>query len=209
MENSQRPMFGAAIGALMELHGKQPSEAMLDLYWESLKHLEASEFKAAIGEVVRSSKFMPKPSEILEVIEGPRKNTAAMQWAHVRRTMDFGDIYCSPDFGRVVNAVLHALGGWEVLCEKTIPELVWYQKDFERIYADFESKDLSSMRIEGHVGNFGKAPTWCALPGTPKAPLQIESAGRHDVSDFVRKLADDKSLRRDDEQEQQLAEGKS
>lgn len=199
MENKDRPVFAAAIGALMELHGKTPSESMLDLYWESLKQLSVNDFKVAIGKVARECKFMPKPVEIIEAIERSTKITAAMQWAHVRNMMYKIDIYGSPDFGPLVNAVLHALGGWKVLCWKSLPDLVWYQKDFERLYTEFGAKDLSGLRTDGHVGEFGKPPTWCALEGTQKPPTMLPSGPANGVSAIVRALAESKSLEHTEE----------
>lgn len=194
MTDDDRTAFSDALTALGIASGQPVSTAMRDVYWQFLRDLGRDDFLRAVGIAGRTLKFFPKPSELRDFAEGPGRITPAMQWAHVRRTMDTLDVYGSPDFGAVCNAVIHALGGWKVLCEKSIPELVWYQKDFERLYAEYAAKDLTGLRIEGHVGEFGKPPTWCALPGTPEPPKQIESPGRNGINPIVRGLADDKTL---------------
>ena len=185
--------FKAAIAALAATFGRAVEPAMLKGYEIGLADLTDQQLSFATARALRESKFMPTPKELRDYVEGPTRITAAMQWAHVRRTLDTLDIYGSPDFGPVVNAVVHALGGWKVLCEKSIPDLVWIQKDFERLFAEYSGKDLSGLRTEGHVGEFGRAPAWCALEGTPRPPKQLESTERHAVLGVVRELAEAKS----------------
>jgi len=185
--------FKGAIAALAATFGRVVEPAMLKGYEIGLSDLTDAQLSFATTRALRESKFMPTPKELRDYVEGPTRITPAMQWAHVRRTMDTLDIYDSPDFGEVANAVVHTLGGWKVLCEKSIPDLVWIQKDFERLYAEYSAKDLSGLRTEGHVGEFGKAPAWCALEGTPRPPKQLETAERHRALGVVRDLAEAKS----------------
>lgn len=192
----ERKRFVAALTMLSEtLAASKPlSDAALEGYWIGLHGLTDGQIRDALAHALRSCKFMPAPRELRDFVEAPTRITAAMEWANVRRIVDKVDVYGSPDFGALTNAVIHALGGWRVLCEKSIPDLVWYQKDFERIYADFAGKDLSSLRTEAHIGSFGQRPEWMALPGTPRPQQQIESATRHEVADFVRELAEKKAI---------------
>lgn len=193
MNDSDKGKFSDGLAALSVAFDKPIDQAMRSVYWQFLRDLALCDFLAAVDVAGRTLKWFPRPAELRELAEGPRKITAAMQWAHVRRMLDKLDIYGSPDFGPVVNAVIHALGGWKVLCEKSIPDLVWIQKDFERLYTEYNTKDLSGLRTEGHVGQFGKPPEWCALEGTPRPPAQLESAEKHQVNGIVRELADSKS----------------
>lgn len=190
-----RKKFSAAIATLSATlpPGRPIAPAATEGYWIGLRDLTDGQLEAATSMALRSCKFMPSPRELRDFVEAPLRITAAMQWAHVRRILDKLDVYGSPDFGPVVNAVIHALGGWKVLCEKSIPDLVWIQKDFERLYAEYETKDLSGLRTEGHIGEFGKPPELCALEGTPRPPAQLESADRKQVLDIVRQLAEAKS----------------
>jgi hypothetical protein len=186
-------IFVAALATLSETFARPLGDGAVEGYRIGLSDLSNDQLRQAMARALRESKFMPTPKELRDYVEGPTRITGAMQWAHVRKTMDKLDIYGSPDFGPAVNAVVHALGGWKVLCEKSIPDLVWIQKDFERLYTEFSVKDLSGLRTEGHVGEFGKPPEWCAIEGTPRPPKQLESAERHQVLGVVRELAEAKS----------------
>jgi len=202
MTDSDKPKFAELMAALGAGMAMTVDKAQLTAYWLFLGDLAIEDFERAVGVAGRTLKWFPKPAELRELAEGPRRITAAMQWAHVRRTIDTIDIYGSPDFGALVNAVIHSLGGWKELCELDIEELKWARKDFGRLYDEFSAKDLTALRTVGHVGEFGKAPTWCALEGTPKPPKMLGTKESNGVSDHVRKLADSKSVN-------QLAEGKS
>lgn len=190
-----RQKFAAAITTLSQTlpPGRPITPAATEGYWIGLKDLTDAQLEAATSMALRSCRFMPSPRELRDFVEEPLRITGAMQWAHVRKMLDKIDVYGSPDFGAVVNAVIHALGGWKVLCEKDLDEVKWVQKDFERLYAEFAGKDLSGLRTEGHIGQFGRQPEWCALEGTPRPPAQLQSAGRHEVLGVVRELAGAKS----------------
>lgn len=194
MNTEHKQDFAMALGTIGIALGHNVEEQLITVYWQALNDLGFEDFKRAASVAIRTLKWFPKPAELREFAEGPSRITAAMQWAHVRRMVDKIDIYGSPDFGSLVNAILHALGGWKVLCEKSIPDLVWYQKDFERLHDEYAAKDLSTLRTEGHVGEFGRRPEWCALPGVPHPPKQLESAERHAVNGVVKGLADGKAV---------------
>jgi hypothetical protein len=195
MTDADKKDFGVALGALGFAFGAKIDNPTLDAYWHFLSDLDLGDFKRAVTAAGKTLKWFPKPAELRDLAEGPKRITAAMQWANVRKMMDKIDIYGSPDFGPLVNAVLHALGGWKSLCDRTIPELVWIQKDFERLCVDYANKDLSCLRTDGHIGEFGKPPEWCALEGTPRPQKQLASPAANQISDFVRELAESKSLK--------------
>ncbi len=194
MTDDDKVSFSDGLTALGVAFDKPIDTAMRQVYWQFLKDMSLEEFQTAVSLAGRRLKFFPKPAELRELAEGPKRITAAMQWANVRKVMDKLDIYGSPDFGPLVNAVIHALGGWKVLCEKTNPELGWYQKDFERLYADFSAKDLGTLRTAAHIGEHCKVPEWAGLGPVPSPVKQLPSVERNGVQDLVRELADSKVL---------------
>lgn len=189
-----RQKFAAAITTLSQTlpPGRPITPAATEGYWIGLKDLTDAQLEAATSMALRSCRFMPSPRELRDFVELPLQVTAAMEWQNVRETMDGMDIYGSPDFGPLVNAIVHNLGGWQQLCERTLPELVWIRKDFERLHEEFKGKDHGLLRGSPHVGQFREPPRWCGLGAKPQA--QLPSPERARISDFVRDLADSKSF---------------
>lgn len=142
---------------------------------------------------------MPTPAELLELASagGPRALAAeiAEAWGAVRAAMDRHDYTTSVDFGTLVNAVVNNLGGWQQLCDKSIPDLVWERKKFEELYAAFRAKPPGEMPDAGFCrGSFGGAPVRIAIGGSK--PLIAIEAPKNGAHQLVRDLADEKTLRR-------------
>jgi hypothetical protein len=59
------------------------SKQKLDIYWRLLKQYTESEFSKAMNTVLRTSKFFPKPAEIIELIDPqPEIADIALEQAH-------------------------------------------------------------------------------------------------------------------------------
>lgn len=194
--------FATQLTILAETFGRQLTEAAMDGYWIALKDLSHERLSQATRRALSECRFMPSPAELRDFAgDGLKALEAACAeaWGIVRRVMDTCDSYESVDFGPLVNAVLHNLGGWKELCEKTIPELVWVRKDFERIYELFAYKPVDQLRGEFHMGTFGHMTPKCIAIGGVAPPKQIATAERNGMAEHIRKLADSKDINHPEE----------
>jgi len=183
--------FKAAIAALAGTFGRVVEPAMLKGYEVGLSDLTDEQLAAGTSRALREAKFMPSPSELRDLAGRSRKADIAIAWEAVRAAMDRYDYTMSVDFGPLVNAVVRNLGGWVELCGKSIPQLVWVRKDFERVYEAFASTEHASLHGEPLRGAFGGEPVRIAIGGvTP--PLQLPPAP-NGASTLVRQLADSKT----------------
>jgi len=119
---------------LVELFDKEMSPAVVKLYWLSLKDYSDEEVHRAFDLAVLNCKFMPKPVEIRELIEGTSSEQAIGEWGKVLKFMSktgrFGESKL-PD--HVLDAV-NQIGGWEYLCTLTYRDLEFKGKEFSKIY---------------------------------------------------------------------------
>lgn len=138
-------MLGAALG-------QQISEQQLAAYQAALSDLSDEELQAAAVEALRTLKFFPKPSELLELA---RPSRALQAWevfrSHCRRrdgrqAMQFAD--------PVLAHTVRSMGGWARACHLTTDELHdFYRTEWLRTYRELERGDkrepLASILLLG------------------------------------------------------------
>lgn len=191
--------IATAVTMLSETFRQPLTKIAASAYTLALEGLTAAEVSVALKRALREAKFMPSPSELLGFagkggpLEMARRSAEA--WEAVRTAMDRHDYTTNVHFGPHVNAIVRNLGGWCALCDKSIPELVWVRKEFEKLYEAFDGQEMGE-RGAPLYGEFGSRGTWVAIPiGGVKPRLEIEAA-RSAASDLVRGLAEAKSVPR-------------
>ncbi|MBU6392535.1 MAG: hypothetical protein KGQ83_09885 [Planctomycetes bacterium] len=73
MQALQKFEFEKRIAALAELHNREMTDVLMNIYWEALKDLSYEDFNRTANEMVRASKFFPKPAEFIEMCEKERQ----------------------------------------------------------------------------------------------------------------------------------------
>ncbi len=216
MSNQLTPaqQFAATLAVLCETFGRELSEAAAEGYRIALRDLSADELAGATAKALEVCKFMPLPAVLRELAGRETQQQAAERakagraayvadaWEAVRTAMDRHDYTDSVDFGPLVNAVVRNLGGWVALCAKSVPDLVWVRKDFERLFEAFAGKPADELRGAPLPGRLGGPPIRIAIGGV-LPPLQIEDGRRDAMRDTVRRIADEQSRRGDDEERPQ------
>lgn len=188
--------IATAVTLLAETFRQQLSETGARGYIAGLEDLTEAQIGEATKRALRECKFMPSCAELRALIGigGPRDIAfrAAEAWEAVRTAMDRYDYTTNVDFGSHVNAAIRNLGGWQALCDKTVPELTWVRKDFERLYEAFDGKDMGD-RGDLLLGAFrGNGEYVQVAIGGVSRPRMLP-APRTEISKPVRDLADAKS----------------
>jgi hypothetical protein len=120
---------------LADLHKRDLSEALLNVYIKILEKYDYKQIEDALIEIVSTAKFFPKPAEILEALHGSKEDRALMSWMKVRDAIRKYGHYSSIDFGDpIIVKAISQIGGWQKLCSTLTDEMIWMQKEFERIY---------------------------------------------------------------------------
>ena len=121
---------------LCELHDRQLSKIMKDLYWKVLAPFTDERCEAAFKEVIYTSKFFPKPADFLEILKDKKEDRASRAWIKVVNAIRRVGNYQSVKFDDpVIHSVFKFWGGWVVTAAWKEDELKWKQKEFERLYS--------------------------------------------------------------------------
>ena len=84
-----KKVFSEGFAGMCEMFGKEPSPALLKLYYEVLKQLTGEQFKSACVHIVSTHKYnsLPKPAEFLEFVHGVPEDRALLELQTVEKAM--------------------------------------------------------------------------------------------------------------------------
>ncbi len=140
--------------ALAEIHNKPLSEVTIMIYWKVLEKYSSGQLESAFDQIIKSSKFFPKPVEIIEMIAGGKEDRALTAWTRTINAVRKYGHYSSVDFGDpLIVRTISLIGGWGHLCRNTTDEMIWTQKEFERVYKNLIISNYSGKdtKVIGHI----------------------------------------------------------
>ena len=148
-----------------ELFDKAITKTLIEIYWVSLESFNDSDVELAFKRLIATVKFFPKPAEIIEAISGPQNSVALSAWVAVSWAIEHVGGYNSIRFGQdpVIHSVIEAMGGWPDLCNISSKEMVWKQREFERLY----------QMLSGHQQRAKHPEYLCGL-------VELENGGFYD-----------------------------
>lgn len=143
--------FISSIGALGELFGKDISASTLKFYWVALQGFSDDQVQSALERAVTAFKFMPKPVELIELMQDDDEEQAIGEWAKVMRHIKNG----KP--GRTVPAevmaVLEKIGGWDHLKTLTYKDLEFKAMAFYKIWGRRSERGLIGHYSQPIIAN--------------------------------------------------------
>lgn len=147
MRDQDRPAFAELLLGVGETYGEPVSEARMEIYFRALADLELEAIRAAVNIHVRTQKFFPRPSEILEAVGGSVDDRAELAWIHVQdqvRHVGYNGTPTWPD-DATRRAAMELYGGWQALCANLPaygPELLGYAKQFKATFRSYAARDV-------------------------------------------------------------------
>lgn len=139
MQETDKKRFAELMGGLAQTFATELSSRDLENYWQFLRTYLLSTVERAIVEYCISPeghRFMPKPGEIVALLQGKKNEHALLAWIKVTRAMRQTGAYKTVVFDdAIIHAVIADLGGWVRLCHLSERELAFQQREFERLYA--------------------------------------------------------------------------
>lgn len=73
MTSADRRAFAAELARLAEVFGRPASEALAEAFFDALADCSIEEIRAAVRQLIRSSRFFPCPAELLETVRHRRR----------------------------------------------------------------------------------------------------------------------------------------
>jgi len=152
--------FGTCIGLLCAAVGKEMAEDQSAAWYAMLGDLSCDQLKAGIVATIRSYTFAGfPPIGIIRENCGAKsgviaaKDRPTLAWEAVRRAIRKVGAYKSVHFhDENINAAIRSMGGWVTLCDATIEDLVWREKDFKSNYSALTTCDLPEEMTERLTG---------------------------------------------------------
>ena len=137
---------------LLESEYGEQTVGKKEVWVKVLKEYPAQKIMNACIECIRTKKFFPRVSEMIELIEGNIESEAELAWLLLKEKMDKYGYYKSVSFPEnpVIGAVVEAIGGWMPMFDIKVDEEKWVRKDFVKMYKIFKKEGrIYSGRLIG------------------------------------------------------------
>lgn len=136
--------FQETLQGAHDFYGKDCSRFALDVWWQALKHYDLAAIRDALGRHCvnpDNGQFMPRPADVVRMLEGSTLDTAVAAWTKVDRAVQSVGTYCTVVFDDpLIHAVLADMGGWPQLGQKSIDEWPFVAKEFQTRYRGYKSR---------------------------------------------------------------------
>lgn len=156
MDNKDLPEFSKVMAVLSTTYEKTTSEELLSIYYDVLKQFPLDDIKSAVGNHIQTSKFFPKPSEIIALIK-PLETIeiiADKAWNQLLKAISKHGYYDSVEFvDKVIHSCIRAMGGWLLISDRE-PD-TWMHKDFVNFYKSYYNSQNHADRICGWIEKNG------------------------------------------------------
>ena len=136
MQNKDFKKFMALLALVADTYS-QPrlSEDAVKLYFKVLSDYSLDEVSQAIMEHIKQSPYMPKPADVIRILDGTVEDRASEAWYHVLKAMQQYGHYESVQFDNpAIHYAIERMGGWQKLCQLTEEELPFRERDFIKHY---------------------------------------------------------------------------
>lgn len=133
--------FVSLMTNIAELYKEKLSVARLEIYWRCLQNYPIEMLRKALDAHALhpdQGQFMPKPADVVRLLEGNHATRALSAFVKVRQAIQQVGAYSSIVFDDpIIHVVINEMGGWIRLCLSTETELSFKAKEFERLYSRY------------------------------------------------------------------------
>jgi len=161
----------ALLADVYAFYGKDFSRFAGETWWRGLKPYDLTAVKEALGRHCvnpDTGQFLPKPGDVVRMLEGSTQDTALRAWAQVDRTVQAVGIYESVVFDdALIHRSLHDMGGWIFLGSKTEKDWPFVRNEFVNRYRGYR---MRSARPDYPHRLIGLAEAQNTREGLPIAP---------------------------------------
>ncbi len=144
MIEGDKRKFAEAMVVLSEYYGRPVSDGVIELYWQGLKGYDIGAITQAFTRHMHnpeSGQFMPKIADVVRMLQGSTQDTALKAWSKVdqavRRIGNYADVVFDDP---LIHRVLHDMGGWIGIGQKTEDEWPFVAREFENRYRGYRMR---------------------------------------------------------------------
>lgn len=131
--------LGVLLGGVYSFYERELTKFHFAVWERALADFDMAAAKAAFDAHMmdpESGKWLPKPADIMKVLQGTRAERSAVAWGLVLQACQRVGAYATVAFeDPVAHCVIEDLGGWPALCRTTFDELPFVEARFHKAYA--------------------------------------------------------------------------
>lgn len=136
--------FQQGLTGVYSFYDKEINDFALDLWWQAMKHFDLPAIIQAFNRHVvnpEAGKWLPKPADIIRMLQGSTQDAALIAWAKVDKAVRHKGTYVDVVFDDpLIHRVLHDMGGWTALGQKSEDEWPFVAREFENRYRGFRER---------------------------------------------------------------------
>lgn len=175
MTGTDFPRLAALLAQTAEVYGKdRPTAGALKVFAAALSDYDAEEVRRALSVHVRTNKFMPRPADLIEILEGTAEDRARMAWQKVKSAQRrYGAHYSVAFTDPLIHYAVERLGGWTALSRIEAKDEPFRERDFVGWYAKGERAGVGWEQVSSRLPGFHELNN--RQCGTDPARLGLES----------------------------------
>ncbi len=138
--------FSELLSGVAEMYGQSPSPILFELWFNTLKRFDFEAISRAFSTHIQDpdhGKFMPRPADIVRIIEGSGQDSAFLAWTKFEKALGTVGTYESVVFDDpIIHRVVADMGGWTRQGQVTERELPYVKNEFIRRYQEIKSRGV-------------------------------------------------------------------
>lgn len=144
MTRSEIGQFTRLITDVLAFYRQDCSEFATMVWWQAMQPFDFSAVADALNRHCVDpdrGQFAPKPADVVRLLRGGGKDSAAIAWAKTEKAIRCIGSYTSVAFDDpLIHACVDSLGGWVSLCQSTEQELPHVARRFETLYQGYRGR---------------------------------------------------------------------
>lgn len=190
MHDTDKPRFADLLSDVMAYYGKDATDFMLSIFWDSLKRFDIEDVSRAFtvhAQNPDSGQFAPKVADIMRMIEGSTQTQGMLAWSKVQKAIrSVGKMRSVAFDDPLIHAVIYDMGGWYALCSCNDEDLPFKARDFEKRYQGYRSSrelpEFQAYLVGGHeadnrLNGYAYKPAPVLIGNPEKAARFLEAGG--------------------------------
>jgi hypothetical protein len=136
--------FKRRLAGVFALYSKDLSDIVLSVWWEAMRPYDFAAVKDALNRHAvnpDNGQFLPKPADVVRLIDGGTQDSALQAWAKVDRAVRQVGTFASVVFDDpLIHRAVRDMGGWVALGTKTEDEWPFVRNHFVTLYRGFRGR---------------------------------------------------------------------
>jgi hypothetical protein len=141
MNHKDKATFSELMAEIAATYREQLNKKLLKVYWSALEKYPFSLVARAFYSHVENpdnGQFMPKPADIMGILEGTYNFHALQAWSKVKAALKKVSTQATIVFDDpIIHAVITDMGGWIELGKASHNELIFLENKFEKRYCGY------------------------------------------------------------------------